>query len=110
MTEKQKYQSIKVKTEVYDQIRFLSDKSGLNKGQLLSEIIGAIFDICVTFEDLNLTYEFDTDKVTIVVSGKNNLICGCQKMPKEVLAEEAKAGQLVKDISEYRPKSKVNEK
>lgn len=102
MTEKQKYQSIKVKTEVYDQIRFLSDKSGLNKGKLLAELIDAIFTISCTFESLNLEYEFDGDSVKILVSGKNNLICGELKHPDA--EKESKVPMLIKSVEEYRPK------
>ena len=107
--QKKKFEAIRVTAETHQEAKFIADKSGKSISATVSEIIGAVFDICVTYADLNLTYEYDGDKVTIVVSGKNNLISGCQKMPDSVLKEEAKAPQLIKNVEDYKPK-KVNEK
>jgi len=69
---------IKVRSETADQIRFLSDKSGLSMTQLLAEIVGAVFQVACTFSALNLSYDYciTENRVTITCEGKSNLQSG----------------------------------
>lgn len=96
MAKKQNQATVKVRDETYDQIRFLSDKSGLSKTQLLSEVIGAVFQIACTYDSINYEYSYDisSSEVTVSIHGKNRLVVKEEKMPKEILEEEAKAPVL----------------
>ena len=96
MTKTNKATSIKLRTETYDQIRFLSDKSGLSKTQLVAEIFDAIFNVGCTYESLNFEYLFDISRtqVTVALSGKNNLAVSQEKMHPKTLAKESKIPPL----------------
>ena len=85
MTEKKNQATIKVRSETYDEIKFLSEKSGLSKTQLLAEVFDAIFQIGCTFSALNLSYDYclTENRISITVEGKNNLVSGQFKV-KEV--------------------------
>jgi len=90
MAQIKKQDKLNVRSETYDQIKFLSRNTGLTMTQLVAEIFEAIFQIGCTYKTLNLNYDFciTESKVTISVDGKSNLICGEQKMPKEILDVE----------------------
>ena len=96
MTKTNKATSIKLRTETYDQIRFLSDKSGLSKTQLVAEIFDAIFNVGCTYESLNFEYLFDISRtqVTVALSGKNNLHVKEFKHPEA--SKEAKEKVILK--------------
>ena len=83
MTKKQKQATIKVRCDTGDQIRFLHDKSGLSTTQLMSELVGSIFQIGCTFSSINFEYEYDITnrQVTISLKGKNNLQSGSFEVP-----------------------------
>jgi hypothetical protein len=90
---------IKVRSATYDIIRFLSDKSGYSKAELMSQIFDHLFNVSCNFtEGLNITFDYDCEPnaVKIIFDGKSNMISGCQKMPKEVLKEESKAKPILK--------------
>jgi hypothetical protein len=103
---KKKFEAIRVTQETHQEAKFIADKSGKSISATVSELLDAVFNIAVTYEDINLTYEYDGDSVKVIVSGRNNMICGEQKMPAEVLKEESKAKPLLrvktKDSKEYK--------
>lgn len=78
MTQTKKQAPIKVRSETADQIRFLSDKSGLSMTQLLAELVEGVFNVACTFDSLNLEYETCITDSTLLVSvkGKNRLKSG----------------------------------
>jgi len=73
-----------------DQIKFLSDKSGLSRTQLLAEVFDAIFNVACTFSALNFNYDFciTESKVTITCEGKNNLTSGSITVNESVTDKE----------------------
>lgn len=90
MKQTKKQAPIKVRADTADQIRFLSDKSGLSMTQVLAEIIEAVFTIAVTYSKLNLSYEYEISesRVTIQVEGKNNLQSGIFQVPSSTSNEQ----------------------
>jgi len=74
---------IKVRENTADQIRFLAEKSGLSTTQLLSEVIGAIFQIGCTFDSIHFEYKYDTtnSQVTVSIKGRNKLKSGSFEVP-----------------------------
>jgi hypothetical protein len=90
---------IKVRRNTYDIIRFLSDKSGYSKAELMAQIFDNLFNVSCNFtEGLNVSFDYDCEPnaVKIIFDGKSNMISGEQKMPKEVLKEESKAKPLLR--------------
>lgn len=83
MTKTKKQSPIKVRIDTAQQIRFLSEKSGLSMTQLLSEVIGAIFNIGCVFKSINFEYEYDISnaQITITIKGKSNLEIGSFDVP-----------------------------
>jgi len=102
MTENKNQATIKVRTETYDEIKFLSEKSGLSKTQLLAEVFDAIFQIGCTFSALNLSYDYclTENRISITVEGKNNLVSGQFKVkekatkPLVVMVKPQKKGKV----------------
>jgi hypothetical protein len=89
MAQNKKQSPIKVRSVTADQIRFISEKSGLSMTQVLAEIIGNVFQICCTYSNLNLSYDFEIteSKVTIQCEGKNNLQSGSFEVPSKTSNE-----------------------
>jgi hypothetical protein len=78
MVKIKKQAPIKVRSDTAEQIRFLAAKSGLSMTQILSEIVGSVFQIACTYSALNLSYDYEISesRVTITCEGKNNLKSG----------------------------------
>lgn len=89
MDEKQKQSTVKVRIETGQEIKFLSDKSGLSQTQLLAEVFDALFNIAVTFKSINFEYEYDVTnaQVTISIHGKRNLEIGSFNVPSSTDSE-----------------------
>jgi len=96
MTQFKKQEKLNVRTESYDQIRFLAEKSGLSMTQLVADVFNALFTVGCTYSALNLSYEYviSQSKVTIQAEGKNNLEVNEVKAP--TAKEESKVSPIVK--------------
>jgi hypothetical protein len=96
MAKTQKQTTIKVRCDTGDQIRFLHKKSGLSTTQLMSELVGSVFQIGCTFSSINFDYEYDitNSQVTISLKGKNNLKSGSFEIPS--YTSNRKVDQMVK--------------
>ena len=91
MVENNKQSSLKVRNETYDQIRFLTEKSGISKAQLIAEVFEAIFCVACTFGSLNFEYDYDlsNSKVSINVSGKRKFAVSSEKDYAKTLTKES---------------------
>ena len=96
--------AIRTRKETQEQIKFLSEKTGLSMSQLIAEVFDAIFTISLTYSKLNIEYEYEisSSSVKILASGKNNLVSGQLKHTTE---KESKVPAIVVEI---KPKDKLD--
>lgn len=92
---KTNFKNVTIRESTLDMLRFLSEVTDRSMCSLLDELVEYIFNIACTFESANFEYEVDGDSVKVVLTGRNNLVCGEQKMPKEVLKKENEAGETL---------------
>lgn len=104
MAKNKKQAPIKVRADTADQIRFLADKSGLSMTQLLSEVVGAIFNVGCTFKSINFEYEYDitNSQVTVSVKGKNNLESGSFEVPSNT-SNKTVDSMIAKRLKKVKP-------
>lgn len=89
---------IKVRQVTYEQIRFMTDKSGYSKAELMAQFFDNFFNVCCNLtEGFNITFDYDCEPnaIKIIFDGKSNMIVSEQKMPDSVLKEEKKAGETL---------------
>jgi hypothetical protein len=93
---KKKFKNVGISETAHEEARFLSKITDRAIGSIFEEYIDYLFNIGCTFEKANLEFEVDGDSFKVIVSGRSNMLVGEQKMPKEVLEREKKAGQLLR--------------
>jgi hypothetical protein len=103
----QGYKPVSIKDATYDKLTEICRKIGMSKTTLLSTLINEIFILTANVDDFNL--EFDTnlpdDTLTIMVRDRRFRATQAP-MDKATLKTESKAGELVKNVEDYKPKVK----
>ncbi len=93
---KKKFKNVGISETSHQEARFLSNITDRAIGSLIEEYIDYLFNIGCTFSKANLEYSVDGNKVTIEVTGRNNLVVGERKESKQLLEEESKAKPILK--------------
>lgn len=91
------FKNVKVDELTFTELEFLAKATNQKKSRILSELIGAIFDIACQYSTLNILYDgsFNESWLKLTFSGKSRLKSGIV-LPK--LEEEALKLEEVENI------------
>lgn len=78
---KTNFKRVAIHESSHEMVRFLAKVTDRSIASILEEMIEQIFNISMTYEKCNLEYSIDGNKVSIEITGRNNMITGEVKSP-----------------------------
>lgn len=78
MTKERKFRNVGIHIPQNEKLDYLAKTSGKSKTQLLEEYIDDLFQLCIAYKTLNLTYELSIlqHSLTITAYGKTDFVIG----------------------------------